>query len=477
MVRLISGYIRMKNPNSTFLIIWILVVVGMGCIKPKKIDNTKNSDFIEKSDPAKNNLEVEDFGAGKLSYAVSYEKLLVPANYNHFYQFNSSSNVASCCLATSYMIGKGFFGFNVDDPSLQKIITGMKTDDLGISGYAALFFGQLDWGTNCIDYLTLSTKDEAFAKLYETINNGYPTITLINIKEVNGVYKLVSDKINTRHWVLVVGIRVNKQNLKRGEIIFIDPLSKTPKLKYAQSEDFLNSSLSASSLDPQQVNMIKLGCPGQAIDTNYFGSIEPVSDQIPSDKSINVNIPVSISWTSKGADACYRIQVASSTEGWSATNGFSDVFISNPVFFDFLTNTNDTSLGYQTDPNKSYFWTVKSFVNGVSSNYSVPIWFQTKPKVVPAPTALPAININNSSFECRWTGDYLMFNNYYELLIATDSGFTQLLPWPGPFPPQPSTPYYTVYNLNSNTWYYYKVRQVLDGGTSLWSNVISVKTN
>lgn len=474
MVRLISGYIRMKNPNSTFLIIWILVVVGMGCIKPKKIDNTKNSDFIEKSDPAKNNLEVEDFGAGKLSYAVSYEKLLVPANYNHFYQFNSSSNVASCCLATSYMIGKGFFGFNVDDPSLQKIITGMKTDDLGISGYAALFFGQLDWGTNCIDYLTLSTKDEAFAKLYETINNGYPTITLINIKEVNGVYKLVSDKINTRHWVLVVGIRVNKQNLKRGEIIFIDPLSKTPKLKYAQSEDFLNSCLSASTAIPQVVNMIKIGCPGQAMTGNYLGSISPVSGQTPNHKSVNVQVPVTLSWNSMGTGAGYRIQVAMKNEEWSEINGFVENHLNHMIIDNYLSRKDIVLTENLLEQNKDYFWTVKTFINGVSSNFSAPIYFRTKPAIVTAPIALPATQVTDSSFECNWTGAHIFFENYYDLRVAKDTGFTQLVigntySWGAPF--------YSVQGLNSNTWYYYKVRTVLEIGESPWSNVIAVKTN
>lgn len=451
-----------------------MLIVLNSCIKVKTPDNTSTIGQNEKNDPVEYNLEVKDQGAGAFSTAMSYEKLLVPANYKHFCQFNSSTNVTSCGLPTLYMIGKGFFGSPVDDHSLQQIITGMGPYDFGISGLAAYFYAQYDLGTPCTDYFTYSDKGDAFIKITETIKDGFPLINLINIKKVDSLYQLTSDTIHTRHWVLVVGIRVNKQNLKRGEIIFIDPLSKTPKLKYAQSEDFLNSCLSASTAIPQVVNMIKIGCPGQAMTGNYLGSISPVSGQTPNHKSVNVQVPVTLSWNSMGTGAGYRIQVAMKNEEWSEINGFVENHLNHMIIDNYISRKDIVLTENLLEQNKDYFWTVKTFVNGVSSNFSAPIYFRTKPAIVSAPIALPATQVTDSSFECNWTGAHIFFENYYDLRVAKDTGFTQLVigntySWGAPF--------YSVQGLNSNTWYYYKVRTVLEIGESPWSNVIAVKTN
>ncbi len=86
-----------------------------------------------------------------------------------------------------------------------------------------------------------------------------------------------------------------------------------------------------------------------------------------------------------------------------------------------------------------------------------------------APTATSATNITVSAFQANWTP--ASGATYYELDVATDSGFTQFVPGYV----HHNVGNVTSYQVNvSGCVYYYRVRAVNDCGKSAFSNIIKV---
>src|SRR5262249_1429080 len=97
----------------------------------------------------------------------------------------------------------------------------------------------------------------------------------------------------------------------------------------------------------------------------------------------------------------------------------------------------------------------------------------TPTPTLPAPTALNATNVTTSSFTANWTN--VSAANSYRLDVSTSSNFTSYVSGyqnlnVGSVISKSVTP------LSANTFYYYRVRAVNAGGTSLSSNVIKAKT-
>ena len=91
----------------------------------------------------------------------------------------------------------------------------------------------------------------------------------------------------------------------------------------------------------------------------------------------------------------------------------------------------------------------------------------------PAPNAIAATNIIQTSFDANW-GTSIIAEGYY-LDVATDTGFTSfVLGYENLNIENVAT--YNVSGLSANTGFYYRLRAYNAGGTSGNSNVISVTT-
>ena len=110
----------------------------------------------------------------------------------------------------------------------------------------------------------------------------------------------------------------------------------------------------------------------------------PPVTSIPSNVQTNVSIPVSFNWNDiSGASPQYRIQVSTSNTGWTATDGFtsstseSSTIRVNQNTSDISSYSWTSSMPYPPQSNKIYYWTVKTYVCGASSDYSAVKSFTT----------------------------------------------------------------------------------------------------
>ncbi len=91
----------------------------------------------------------------------------------------------------------------------------------------------------------------------------------------------------------------------------------------------------------------------------------------------------------------------------------------------------------------------------------------------PAPNAIAATNITQTSFDANW--ETSIYAEGYYLYVATDTGFTSfVLGYENLNIENVAT--YNVSGLSANTGFYYRLRAYNAGGTSGNSNVISVTT-
>lgn len=101
---------------------------------------------------------------------------------------------------------------------------------------------------------------------------------------------------------------------------------------------------------------------------------------LPQNFSTGINIPVSFDWDDvSGTSPQYRIQVSTSNSGWTATNGFTTLTspsASIPVNYNTgavssYSWSSGTTGSYQgPSANTTYYWTVRTYVCGQTSNYS-----------------------------------------------------------------------------------------------------------
>jgi len=106
----------------------------------------------------------------------------------------------------------------------------------------------------------------------------------------------------------------------------------------------------------------------------------------PTANTSDVNIPIFHNWTSSNGNPEYRIQVSRANTYWTAEDGFTSN--TNPTAMVVVNKNTGSTSSYEWSSNSSgtyenpretteYWWTVKVFVNGKSSDYSTPIKYTT----------------------------------------------------------------------------------------------------
>lgn len=357
--------------------------------------------------------EIEDYGSGSFDFIPVYEKLIAPYNYNHFWQGASSLYPNSCCLPTSYMIGKGLFrNITLSNTTLGPIIVGMNTDSTGANITDAFNYAVNDLGsTQCASTFFIPNPSLAFQKIYEVIDSGYPLIALVNIKYSNGVWSLEPQTRVTQHFVLIVGIRVESFTNNTGLIYYIDPMSPSRQIKADLSSVFIASAKTASFYG--NVNLMKIGCASDVISNNYFGTNSTPIINIPSNNQVVNQNPINFSWDSISNATEYRIQVSTSLNNWSAQNGFQ-----SGVIID-LNSTSNSYTWNNAQNNTTYYWSVKSIYNSGSSNYAQPYQF-----TVSNNTGNPSISLSTSNISF---GNINVGSNSSQNFTITNNGNSPLI--------------------------------------------------
>lgn len=165
---------------------------------------------------------------------------------------------------------------------------------------------------------------------------------------------------------------------------------------------FITSATSTSytSLDLNYVNPSSNGSPLASVNHNNYNNFTCVmrlpysvcptipNTTTPSSGQTNIGIPVFFNWDDvSGTNPIYRIQVSTSNTGWTAANGFTTATTpSGNIKVNY--NTQSTSSyswsqyisaenPFVPQPYTTYYYTVKSFACGQSSNWSTVKSFTT----------------------------------------------------------------------------------------------------
>jgi phosphodiesterase/alkaline phosphatase D-like protein len=180
------------------------------------------------------------------------------------------------------------------------------------------------------------------------------------------------------------------------------------------------------------------------------------------------------------AKAATSVTTTSFTANWSSVSGATSYRLdvsTNSTFSSYLTGYQNLSLGNVISRSvsgltagKTYFYRVRAHDSGGTSVNSNVISVATVPL---APTAKAATSVTTTSFTANWSS--VSGATSYRLDVSTSSTFSSYL-----------TGYQnlslgnvtsrSVTGLITKTTYFYRVRAHDSGGTSVNSNVISVKT-
>jgi phosphodiesterase/alkaline phosphatase D-like protein len=165
-------------------------------------------------------------------------------------------------------------------------------------------------------------------------------------------------------------------------------------------------------------------------------------------------------WTSVTGATSYRLDVSTSSTFSSFLTGYQNLDVGN------VTSRSVTGLS----AGRTYYYRVRAHNTAATSGNSNVISAATVPA---APTASAATNVTTSGFTAHWTS--VTGATSYRLDVSTSSTFSSFV-----------TGYHdlgvgnvtsrSVTGLNTKTTYFYRVRARDSGGTSVSSNVISVKT-
>lgn len=164
----------------------------------------------------------------------------------------------------------------------------------------------------------------------------------------------------------------------------------------------------------------------------------------------------------------------------AAAEGYYLDVSTNNSFTNILSSFNNVSTGnvqsyYVSGLNTgtNYYYRLRSYNSGGTSSNSNIISLATLPATPAAPVAVSAVNITQTGFAAMW--NLVTGADGYYLEIATDQHFTQFV-----------SGYQNLNVGNNNAWgatgltantqYFYRVRAYNSGGTSGYSNVISLST-
>ncbi len=159
----------------------------------------------------------------------------------------------------------------------------------------------------------------------------------------------------------------------------------------------------------------------------------------PSNSQSNVSIPVSFDWNSvSGSSPEYRIQVATSQYGFNTGNICNSGLVvnknvGNVTAFNWSSSSVDNnSVCSVPQPNTTYYWRVKVFVNGQSSEYSPERSFTTAS--IPASTPIlisPSNGQTGLTNPINFTWNNSSNANEYRIQIIDSQYFANWLPTDG----------------------------------------------
>lgn len=144
-----------------------------------------------------------------------------------------------------------------------------------------------------------------------------------------------------------------------------------------------------------------------------------------------VSTPIIFDWNDVSSTAQYRIQVSTSSTGWSATDGFtnattesSSIRVNQNTSNNSLYNWSSTS-PYPPQPNTTYYYTVKNFDCGQNSSYSPVKSFTTScTGAIPTPIS-PSNGQTNVSTPVLLDWNDVGNNPEYRVQVSTsNSGWT-----------------------------------------------------
>jgi hypothetical protein len=201
----------------------------------------------------------------------------------------------------------------------------------------------------------------------------------------------------------------------------------------------------------------------------YSGTISattlPNPPAVPTSSAATTIVQVSLkaNWLASALATGYRLDVATNVGFTTFVSGYDNKDVGNVTTF--------TVTGLSA--NTTYYYRVRAYnADGASTN-SGTINATTLPNAPAAPTANPATNVLQTSFNVTWSASAAATG--YRLDVATNSGFTSFVTGYNDKDVSAVTTL-SVTGLTAHTTYYYRVRAYNTGGIGVNSNTVTLTT-
>ena len=255
-------------------------------------------------------------------------------------------------------------------------------------------------------------------------------------------------------------------------------------LDVATTSDF--TTLVTGYSDKYVGNVTSYSVTGLTAGTQYYYRVRAYNMSGTSDNSSTIDVTTTSAVAAPAAptatDATDITQTGFSANwGEAATaTGYKLDVATDETFTNMVTGYSDQSVGNATTyavtglaENTMYYYRVRAYNDGGTSDNSNTISLTTLISAPTAPVATAATAVTSTSFSANW--DAAATATGYKLDVATDAGFTSMVTGFSDKDVTNGTTY-SVTGLTQNTAYYYRVRAYNDGGTSDNSNAINLTT-
>ncbi len=207
--------------------------------------------------------------------------------------------------------------------------------------------------------------------------------------------------------------------------------------------------------------------------TSYFYRVRAVMNNFPSDYSNTMTATTNGMSTPAAADAT-NVGLFGLTANWSSIEGAEkyELQLSKTENFSVIEKQEEVTQTYfefkNLDPSTSYYYRVRTVVNGFPSDFSNVITTTTSSMVTP--TTTDATNIGLFNFTANWNPVGGTANYVVELSKSTD--FKSIV-----HKETVSQTYFEFTGLTPGTTYYYRVKVTMNNYSSDFSNAKAVTTN